>query len=310
MLRAMVSLDPLTITQRSYPLLFQSGETAFGRPLTDAQHPHDALMELSVQYVRPVGERSLFTAYYAPVGDAALGPVAFPHRASAMELPQAALGHHWQDATHIASNVATVGFNYGGLRIEASGFSGREPDENRWNIDWGDMDSWSTRVSFQPRPNWLLQTSVGRLKEPEPLHAGDVTRLTASLQYTQPRAGSAAWSSTLLFGRNQPAGHHGATNSVLAETVYPLTPRNLLTGRFEWGQRDELFGEDGGPPGAFGVFAFTGGYTRELPVLAALRSAAGFNFTAYRIAEGLKPFYGAHPVAASVFLRFRLWSTR
>ena len=35
--------------------------------------------------------RSLVDLYYAPVGDPALGPVAYPHRASAMEIPQATL---------------------------------------------------------------------------------------------------------------------------------------------------------------------------------------------------------------------------
>lgn len=131
MLRGMVSLDPLTVTGKQYPLLFQSGETANGAPIVDGQHPHDLLMELSIHYARPLGEKAVINFYYAPVGDAALGPIAFPHRASAMELPQATLGHHWQDATHIANNVVTAGLTYGKFRIEASGFRGKEPNENR-----------------------------------------------------------------------------------------------------------------------------------------------------------------------------------
>src|SRR3954453_21634940 len=143
MFRAMLSLEPATITNRRYPLLFQTGETAYGVPLVDAQHPHDFVMELSVQYAHPAGEKGSWNVYYAPVGDPALGPVAYPHRASAMELPQATLGHHWQDSTHIANNVLTAGITYARVRVEASGFHGREPDEGRWNIDWGTMDSWS-----------------------------------------------------------------------------------------------------------------------------------------------------------------------
>jgi hypothetical protein len=122
MLRSMLSLEPGTLTNRRYPLLFQSGETAYGTPLVDAQHPHDFVMELSLQYARPIGEKGMWNLYYAPVGDPALGPVAFPHRASAMELPQATLGHHWQDSTHIANNVLTAGVSYGKVRVEASGF--------------------------------------------------------------------------------------------------------------------------------------------------------------------------------------------
>jgi hypothetical protein len=94
MLRTMLSLEPATITGEFYPLLFQTGETAYGKPIVNGQHPHDFVMELSVQYARKLGEHALWDVYYAPVGDPALGPVAYPHRASAMEIPQSTLGHH------------------------------------------------------------------------------------------------------------------------------------------------------------------------------------------------------------------------
>src|SRR2546425_2483120 len=145
--RSMLSLDPATITNRRYPLLFQTGETAYGKPLVDAQHPHDFIMSIGVNYAHPVGKGSMLQLYYGVIGDPALGPVAFPHRASAFELPQASLGHHWQDSTHIAASVATVAVKHKWLRLEASGFHGAEPDENRWNVDWGPMDAYSGRVS-------------------------------------------------------------------------------------------------------------------------------------------------------------------
>src|SRR5215472_3341519 len=107
LLRTILSLEPATVTERRYPLLFQTGETAFGEPITNAQHPHSFIMELSVQYAHNFGERAIGALYYGIVGDPALGPVAYPHRASAMEIPHASLGHHWQDSTHIASNVLT-----------------------------------------------------------------------------------------------------------------------------------------------------------------------------------------------------------
>lgn len=97
-----------------------------------------------------------------------------PHRASALELPQAAIGHHWQDSTHIANNVLTGGVTYGKVRLEASGFYGREPNEARWNIDWGAMNSWSSRLSFFPSKNWTAQVSVGRLQDRESSHAGSI----------------------------------------------------------------------------------------------------------------------------------------
>src|SRR3954470_12780075 len=144
-LRAMFSLEPATVSQRQYPLLFQQGETAFGRAIVDGQHPHDFFMELAALYDYQLAEHTLLSVYAAPMGDPAMGPPAYPHRASASEDPIAPLGHHLQDSTHIASDVLTVGLTYKNFRLEASGFHGREPDEYRWNIDSGNIDSWSTR---------------------------------------------------------------------------------------------------------------------------------------------------------------------
>ena len=123
----MLSLEPATITDRRYPLLFQTGETAYGLPLVDAQHPHNFIMSLGFHYVHQLAEDTTVDLYVAPVGDPALGPVAYPHRASAMELPQAPISHHWQDSTHIADDVVTVGLRHKSLKLEASGFYGSEP---------------------------------------------------------------------------------------------------------------------------------------------------------------------------------------
>jgi hypothetical protein len=128
----MLSLEPATITDRRYPLLFQTGETAFGKPIVDGQHPHNFIMSLGFQYAQALSENTTVELYFAPVGDPALGPVAYPHRASAAELPQATLSHHWQDSTHIADEVVTAGIAYKKIKLEASGFYGSEPNENRW----------------------------------------------------------------------------------------------------------------------------------------------------------------------------------
>src|SRR5262249_37450422 len=84
----MLSLEPATITNRRHPLPFQTGQTAYGIPLVDAQHPHNFIMGLGFHYTHELAEDTILEAYFAPVGDPALGPVAYPHRASAMELPQ------------------------------------------------------------------------------------------------------------------------------------------------------------------------------------------------------------------------------
>jgi hypothetical protein len=302
MLRSMVSLDPLTITNRQYPLLFQSGESAYGRPIVDGQHPHDLIMELSAQYALPVGESGIFNIYYAPVGDAALGPVAYPHRASAMELPQATLSHHWQDSSHIANNLVTAGFTWNKVRLEASGFRGREPNENRWNIDFGKMDSWSTRLSVFPSRNWILQVSGGRLTRPEASHPDDVERITASVEYVMPRPVGNSWATSVIWGQNYKTVEKHRSNAVLVETAAPFKRSNFVTGRFEWSQRDELVeGEH-----SFNVSAFTAGYTRDIRFFRNIQTGAGVNVSAYVIAPGLKTYYGDHPWGINIFLRFRL----
>src|SRR6516164_9504906 len=184
--RLMLSLEPATISQRRYPLLFQQGETAFGKPIEDGQHPHDFIMELAALYDLKMGENNLLSLYFAPVGDPAIGPTAYAHRASASENPLATLGHHQQDSTHIANEVVTVGLTHGMLRIEGSGFHGREPDEFRWDIDTGKIDSWSTRLTVQPGKNWSGQVSYARITSVEALFPNeDQARLTASVMYNR-----------------------------------------------------------------------------------------------------------------------------
>ncbi len=314
MLRTMLSLEPATITERRYPLLFQTGETAFGNPITNAQHPHDFVMELSVQYSHSVGERSTVALYYGVVGDPALGPVAYPHRASAMEIPQATLGHHWEDSTHIADNVVTGVLSYRWLRFEASGFHGAEPDENRWNIDFGPMDSYSGRITFTPTPRWAAQVSAGHLTNPEALEAGDVVRTTASIEYVVPRPHENWWATSLIWGRNWKTAPKYGTNAVLAETVVPFGAKNFVTGRYEWSQRDELFADHTTTlqtetpigPTWFDVNAYTIGYTRDIGIFHGAETGLGWNVSLYGIPDTIKPFYGDHPLGVNVYLRVRL----
>jgi hypothetical protein len=323
MFQSMISLDPATITRRGYPLLLQTGETAFGSPLVDAQHPHDFIMGLGVHYAHPLGKNTLIHGYYAPVGDPALGPVAFPHRASALELPQATLAHHLQDSTHIANNVATVALQHRWVRLEASGFHGTEPDEGRWDIDWGPMNSYSGRVSIFPTDNWMAQFSAGRLANPERHlthgphgEAEDVARMTASIHYTRPTGAGNAWSTSLIWGRNRTLGSGRKVNSYLVETLYPATRKDFLTARAELVDKDELFANDHDlehelartAGSVFRVQGYTVGYTRDLKVFRNLQTGLGGNVTAYVIPDALKPYYGSRPWGVNVFLRFRLKS--
>jgi hypothetical protein len=311
--RSMLSLDPATITERRYPLLFQTGETAFGKPLVDAQHPHDFFMELSALYTRPLSDAASVFVYFAPVGDPALGPVAFPHRISAAELPQATLSHHLQDSSHIANEVLTAGFERRIFRIEASGFHGAEPDEGRWNIDRGAIDSWSARLTLTPGQNWIAQVSAGRLAHPEAAEPGDVIRSTASLTYNRPLS-RGNWASSLIWGRNHKTAAQRNLNSYLAESVFEFARKNYVTGRIELVDKDELFDDrpalrgrlEATASSTFRIAAFTLGYTRDVKLVAWLDTGIGGNFTVYRVPAIIQPYYGAHPAGFMFFLRARL----
>src|SRR5438128_6128446 len=165
--RTMLSLDPLTVTKRRYPELFQSGETAYGLPIVDGQHPHELFMEIAGRYDFKLSEKAQLFVYGGPIGEPALGPTAYPHRASASENPVAVLGHHQEDSTHVSDSVITVGFSQGPLQLEASTFHGREPGENRWNIDTGKHDSFSSRLTVSMGSKLAGQFSIGRINNRE-----------------------------------------------------------------------------------------------------------------------------------------------
>jgi len=300
----MLSLEPATITNRRYPLLFQTGETAYGLPLVDAQHPHNFIMGLGFHYTYELAEDTILETYFAPVGDPALGPVAYPHRASAMELPQSTISHHWQDSSHIADDVVTLGISHGKIKLEASGFHGAEPGENRWIIQSGPIDSWSTRFWYFPSKNWAAQVSAGRISHPEALEPGDQVRATASLQYTRPLT-SGSWSSSLIWGRIHSTETKRDLNSCLAETVVPIRSKNFITGRFELVDKDELFDPY---QGTFRIGAYTIGFTRDVDLFRNIETGVGANFTAYSLPAAIKPFYGEHPVGGNIFIRLRLRS--
>jgi len=315
MFRTMLSLEPATITNRRYPQLFQSGETAFGLPIVDGQHPHDLFMEIAGRYDFRMTERTGLYIYGGPVGDPALGPTAFPHRASASENPIAALAHHQQDSTHIANNVVTIGFIGGPLQLEASTFHGQEPNENRWNIDGGVPDSFSSRLTIGATKNLVGQFSIGRINNREALEPDlDTLRTTASVQHNFIFSGGHI-ASSLIWGRNKDLPGNGARifNAYTAESTVNFLDRNWVWTRIENVDRDRtlLVGEkpaaleiEEDPIGR--VQAYTFGYERDLPIgPSSVRIGLGAQFTTYGLPPSLQSIYGKRPAAFSVFVHLR-----
>jgi hypothetical protein len=328
-LRTMLSLEAATITGRYYPELFQQGETAYGRPIVDGQHPHDFWMELAALYDLRLGEHGLLSLYAAPVGDPAIGPTAYPHRQSASEDPIAALGHHQEDSTHIAFNVFTAGLTWKTLRLEGSGFHGAEPDEHRWQFQPSPnglaVNSDSVRLTYAPRRDIAAQYSIAHITSPEALSPGvNQRRQTASVmlnrsfgaQQKMPemampgdKPASGNWATTLLWGQTRASKNGNLENSYLAETLLQFRRRNYAWTRIEVAARtNELLDA---PPSAPEVTvghvqAYTLGYDRDYRFLPHLLAAPGAQFTVYRAPDSLAPTYGRTPFGAVVFVRFRL----
>jgi hypothetical protein len=313
--RAMMSLEPATVTQQRYPLLFQQGETAFGVPIADGQHPHNLFMELAALYDLKLSEKSLLSFYFAPVGDPAIGPAAYPHRASALEDPLAALGHHQEDSTHISDDVVTVGLTYRIARIEASGFRGREPDEFRWDIDQGKIDSWSTRLTIEPGKNWSGQYSYARIKSLEALFpTEDQERMTASVMYNR-LFDKGNWASTILWGRTRSLSDNFVFNSYLFESTVRFRDSNYAWTRIENVERSNelILGENLLPPGFLEqpigrVQGYTLGYDHDVKIVPHLASAIGAQVTTYGVPNQLQAIYGQHPVGVAIFVRLRPFS--
>jgi hypothetical protein len=294
-LRGMISLEPWTIGGCGYPSLLASGELCDGEPIHDRQHPHDLFMELAAAYDRPLGDRVHLQIYGGPVGEPALGPVAFMHRTSAMADPQAPTTHHWFDSTHIAYGVVTGGLYGRRWKAEASVFNGREPDDRRTDFDFGAMDSWSARVWFLPDRHWSLQASAGHLKDAELRHVDeprvDVDRITASATYHRPIGEGGVWASTIGWGRNAEPSHD-ATDALLVESSLTLHDRDTVYGRFELGAKSS---HDLDLPGdaTFTVGKLAGGYTRFLANWAGLTPGVGAAASAAFVPSDLKTVYGS-----------------
>lgn len=312
-LRSMFSFEPFTFPPGGSPLLFQTGETYKGRPIIDAQHPHDLFMELSASYTVPLGERGTWFAYFGYPGEPALGPTAFMHRASASENSSAVLSHHLMDSSHITFGVLTSGFTYRWFKLEGSIFNGREPDENRYNFDAHKWNSRSARLSFAPNRNWTMQVSHGLLRDPEAHEPGDVRRTTASISYNRPlKRGN--WASSLIWGRNHE--NHGGEifnlNGYVAESTVNFLDKNYLYTRLELVDKNALLRDEDrlllaikDHHASFRIGAYTFGGARDIWTTGEHSVAVGSDLTFYSKPSTLDPIYGNRPISWKFFFRIR-----
>ncbi len=308
-LRAMLSAEPWTIGSRGYPLLVQSGESYQGAPLHDRQHPHDLFMELSALYERPAARNLGLSLYLAPVGEPAVGPVAFPHRPSAADDPLAPISHHWQDGTHITFGVVTAGVFTREVKLEASWFNGREPDETRTNFDYTGrrLDSYCARLTVNPGSRWSLSTWYAYLKSPEGLNPDEsLHRLGAAALTTQRVGTRGTWSSGLIYGANDQVGPGPLASSVVLESTVDLDGTNAFFGRAEYVRKNaaELVLPSVPPTTEYDVGALALGYLRTVGTVAGLAAAVGLRASVNFVPSSLNAVYGSRtPAGVAMYFR-------
>lgn len=304
----MLSLDPLTVTKHGYPLLFQSGESYKGEPLVDRQHPHDLFAALSVGYTQRLSRKVDVFGYFGYPGEPAISAPTFMHRVYAMNDPDAPLSHHWQDATHITFGVATVGVRVDKFKLELSDFTGREPDENRYDFDAMKFDSYSYRLSFNPNRSWALQFSQAYIKSPEALHPEEnIWRYTASALYASPVTSDGKYfASALVWGMND-LGKDDREHSLLLEGTQQFS-KQALYGRYEFVQKsaEELALEDGfDEHKIFNIHKFTLGTNRRLFYAVPIELVGGVQASINFSPQSLQSLYGKTPMAAEVYISIR-----
>ncbi|MBI3451147.1 MAG: hypothetical protein HY049_19815 [Acidobacteria bacterium] len=300
------TLEPATYRPEGEPELFQRGETFDGILLVDRQHPHDLFTQIAASWRTPLGASRSFRLYVAPRGEPAIGPVAYPHRLSASLNPTAPLAHHNQDSTHASQDVITAGFDLSRFTIEASGFHGREPDANRWDLEQGRVDSYSGRVVFRATSALSFQVSSARREHPEELEPGAQTRTTGSGMYEHTLTdGFIAVTATV--GKDQTPEGQEWGNGV--EAAWKFRKTNSVYTRIEGVTRDlfELANKRQRPAGVAAdrtmIEAATFGYARSIPLLVEAGTDLGADVTVYRFTSRLDPVYGDRPVSCHFYLK-------
>ena len=311
-LRTMLSVDAATVGGTGYPLLLQTGEMYDGAAIHDRQHPHDAFMEVAALYDQPITKAFALELYLAPSGEPALGPPAFMHRPSSVDDLAAPLGHHWQDASHVSFGVATAGLVWNRLKIEASAFNGREPDQNRWNFDFAPLQSYSARITANPTAHWSLTAGFGFIKSPETRDAGhSMHRALAAAQYGRALSAQRQFAASVIWGGMSHSDHAGVLNSLLAEAEVADEERGSVFARAEFVQKtaDDLAlpattAID--PERSFDLGSLSIGGVRTVSRTTRTNLGLGARFSLNLVGGELEPTYGGRVTGGiMVFLRLR-----
>jgi len=306
--RAMLSAEPLTVTERGYPQLLQVAQPYQQVTLTDRMHPHELVSEAAVIYDHDIGAGIAGSLYLAAVGEPALGPVSYRHRPSATHDPAAPLGHHSQDFTHTSFGVATAGVYTRRVRIEGSVFNGAHPDDVRTNFDFAGarLNSYAARLTVNPDPRWSVAAWGGYLAASGGTHAhGALHRVGLALLRSAPSGVGGTWSTALIWGADVPSETRRALHSILLESSLEPGSNDAVLGRVEYVQRTAAdLALIGSVRPELDLGALSLGYARRLLSGYGLDAWLGLRGTMNLVPEDLHLFYGSRtPLGVIAYLQ-------
>ena len=223
---------------------------------------------------------------------------------STIDSPEAPITHHWFDSTHITFGVVTAGWVRENWKLEVSRFRGREPDESRYDIETGELDSTSLRLSWNPTHEFSLQASWADITSPEGLEPDeDENRVSFSGIYTRSVGVHGWWSSTLAFAQKE--NDEGENfDAWLAETALHLTPDWTFFARAEQIESNELTGDHHDP--AERVARLSIGAIRDWRLAEHVTFGLGALAQTHRIPDALDDAYGGDPAGAMAFARLKI----
>ena len=223
-LNLMGTAELWTYPQRGYPQLLQIGEQrSDGQPYLDAQHPHTSpIMGLTLSDTVSLESSETLKLFFAPRGESTDGPIAFMHRDSARDNPDAPLGHHvGQDVGHISSTVLGGQLDLGQVIVEASAFNGTEPNPTVVDLPLGPLNSEALRVTYLWTSADRVMASIANVKQTDPQYPGttSATRLSASVYDHISLAEGGSRDHTLIVGSITRHPTDSPLTSILDEAV-------------------------------------------------------------------------------------------
>lgn len=304
-----------TYPRRGYPELLQIGEErSDGSPYIDAQHPHSSpIMGLTLSDAVSLGSSNTLKLFFAPRGESTDGPVAYMHRDSARDAPDAPLGHHvGQDVGHISSTVLGAQLTLGEVTVEASAFNGDEPEPDRVDLPLGPINSEALRITYAFQPDHRLIASIAHVEQQDPTYPGttSATRLSTSL-YDRFSVEGGSLDHSFVIGRIARYPDSTSEVSFLDEATWQRGPSDVW-GRIEVLQR---LASELAIPGAVSsvsaadrrwVSALTLGYTHWTALTRGLQFGVGGSLALDVIPSDWANGYGSRtPLTARLIVQLR-----